>query len=69
MLPIDLDSEICLGTLKGGLDPSLGDLQIPYWNYGLLFPDEIGDTTNFRYAIVQSGWQYLNEKYEWSEHD
>jgi hypothetical protein len=66
---LDLDSEICLGTLRDGLDPSLGDLQKPFWTYGLLFPDVIGDTTNFRYAIVQSGWQYLNQKYQWSEHD
>jgi hypothetical protein len=68
-LLVDLASEICLGTIQGGLKHTLGDQQLPCWDYGLLFPDVIGDTINYRYGLVKSGWQYLNEKYEWSEHD
>ena len=63
-----VESEICFG--KDGSDKfknTLGDYCLPFWDYGILFPDIIHDTGDFRYAIVKTGWQYLDVDQKWSE--
>jgi hypothetical protein len=59
----------CLGSVNGVFQDNLGDKQLTFWDYALLFPDIIEDTTEFRYGFVRSGWQYLDSEYLWSEHD
>ena len=63
------EAEICLGSVNGVFQDHLGDKQLTFWDYALLFPDIIEDTTEFRYGFVRSGWQYLDSEYSWSEHD
>jgi hypothetical protein len=63
------DHQICFGKVDGQVTKALGDDNLPFWGYALLFADVIDDTDRFRYAIVRSGWQYLNVEYIWSEHD
>jgi hypothetical protein len=61
--------EFCFGKVDGEVTETLGVENLPFWGYALLFADLIEDTDRFRYAIVRSGWQYLNADYMWSEHD
>jgi hypothetical protein len=64
------EQEICFGRVDGDdFEKNLGHLNLPFWDYGVLFPDLIEDTVAFRYAIVRTGWQYLNVKHEWSEYE
>ena len=64
-----LDLEFCFGNHDGLVVETLGEVNLPFWAYALLFADLIEDIENFRYAVVRNGWQYLNAEYEWSEHD
>jgi hypothetical protein len=61
--------EILLGVVDIGFSNSLGDTGLVFWDYATLLPDTIHDTINYRYSILRSGWQYLDAKHEWSEHD
>jgi hypothetical protein len=62
--------EICVGSAKSTtVKQSLGNTGLLFWKYGLVLPDTINDTVNYQYSIVRDGWQYLDEKHDWSEHD
>ena len=61
--------EICFGEVGGVITETIGDDNLQFWDYGLMFADIINDTLEYRYALVRSGWQYLNGNSEWSEHD
>jgi hypothetical protein len=51
------EQEICFGKVDGEVfEQSLGHLNLPLWDYGILFPDLIEDTVTFRFAIVRTGW-------------
>jgi hypothetical protein len=63
------EGEICLGSVNGVFQDNLGDEQLTFWDYALLFPDIIEDTTAFCYGFVRSGCQYLDSEYSLSEHD
>jgi hypothetical protein len=66
------NAEICLGNTRGEFDATIqgqGNLPLAFWGYGLMFADQMDPTLGFRYALVKSGWQYLNAEYQWSEHD
>ena len=63
------ETEFCFGNADGLVTTTLGADELPFWGYALLFADLIGDEIAFRYAIVRSGWQYLNAANIWSEHD
>jgi hypothetical protein len=64
-----LEQEFCFGLEGGQAGETLGEDNLPFWGYALLFADLIEDTDMFRHAIVRSGWQHLNANNMWSEHD
>jgi hypothetical protein len=62
--------DICVGYAKSTtVKQTLGNTGLPFWKYSLVLPDTINDTVNYRYSIVRDGWQYLDRKHDWSEHD
>jgi hypothetical protein len=63
------EQEFCFGKEGEQVVETLGDDNLPFWGYALMFADLIEDTDMFRYAIVRSGWQHLNAAHVWSEHD
>ena len=63
------DTESCFGKVDGEIKETVGDDDLTFWGYALMFADLIEDRERFRYAIVSEGWQYLNADNEWSEHD
>ena len=63
------DLEYNFGAGEEEMDHVLGDDNLPFLGYALLFADLIEDTETFRYAIVRNGWQYLSIEYVWSEHE
>jgi hypothetical protein len=63
------EEEICLGVVDGESTKTLGGQALPFWDYGLIFPDLIEDIVNFRYGVMRSGWQYLDKEQKWSEHE
>jgi len=64
----NVEQEICFGKVHSDqFKQTLGDECMPFWDYGILFPDIINDCGDFQYAIVKTGWQYLNTNQEWSE--
>jgi hypothetical protein len=66
---VTAEEEYCFGKSHGEFSSTLGNLNLSFWDYGLMFADLIDDPVNFRYGIVRSGWQYLDSEHEWSEHD
>ena len=67
---IVLDSDdICLGHANCKVKNCLGDTELQFWDYGTLLPDLINDTVNYRYGILRTGWQYLDENHVWNEMD
>jgi hypothetical protein len=62
-------NEICLGYANGPVKTCLGRTGLPFWDYGTVLPDLINDTLNYRYGIVRSGWQYLDNGHEWNSLD
>jgi hypothetical protein len=47
---------------------SVGTQDFPFWDYGLLLPEFVGDgNLNHTYAMVRSTWQYLGKERNWCE--
>jgi hypothetical protein len=66
-------NDFCLGVVNGEFTATLGTHNMTFWDYGLLLPDilrlDMGGRVGYRYAIVRSNWQYLDETCEWNEFD
>jgi hypothetical protein len=46
-----VEAKICLGAVNRGFKDGLGDHNLLFWDYCILFPDHIDDTANFRYGF------------------
>ena len=66
---LELENEICLGKVKENIQDSLCVLGLPFWDYGMVLADVLTDTINFRYAILRTNWQYLDQDRSWSKHE
>lgn len=65
-----VNEEICIGVVDGEFTESLGDMNLSFWDYAIIFPDLIhNDRLEYRYGIVRSSWQYLDKERRWSEHE
>ena len=51
------------------MNETMGDDDLPFWDYALMFADQIEVTNHFRYAIVRSGWEHLDANTRWTSHD
>jgi hypothetical protein len=62
------NDEVCLGKVGEEMRKTMGDHHLPFWDYGILFPDLLNPTDTYRFGIVRSNWQYLDHSFRWSEH-
>ena len=60
--------ELCLGLVGEDMRKTIGERNLPFWDYGILFPDLLNLADTFRFGIVRSNWQYLDKNFQWSEH-
>ena len=63
------NNEVCLGKIGSEFSRTLGHLNLPFWDYGILFPDLLNNTRPYRYGILRSNWQYLDSNFLWSDHE
>jgi hypothetical protein len=63
------NNEIFLGKVGDEFSKRLGELNLSFWDYGIVLPDLITEVVPYKYSLLRSSWQYLDRHCRWSEHD
>jgi hypothetical protein len=59
----------CLAGDVIEISTTIGQLEYPFWTYGIMFPDFIKGNGKgaYQYSLLRSSWQYLDQQYAWNE--
>jgi hypothetical protein len=63
------NDERFLGKVGGEFTKYLGELNLSFWDYGIVLPDLITALVPYKFCLLRSSWQYLDRDCRWSEHD
>jgi hypothetical protein len=68
-----VDNDICFGGGNEEFTTTLGEHHLSFWDYGLVLPEilreDMFQREGYRYAVIRSNWQYVDQTCEWNQFD